>query len=54
MKTFRLKANITFEAEDIDNAFQRLSNHFKEEPDRELGESHFFKLGEIEVKPDER
>ena len=29
MKTFRMKADVTFEAEDIDDAFEKMSNHFK-------------------------
>lgn len=29
MKTFKLTADITFEAENIDDAFRKLSKHFK-------------------------
>ncbi len=44
MKTFRLKADFTFEAEDIDDALDKLSAHFAE-PD----ESRLLTGGGIEL-----
>ena len=50
MKTFRLKANATFEAEGIENALSRLSDHFRHilyNIDAEI----FFTSGEFIIEP---
>ena len=50
MKNFQLKAKIEFEAEDIDDAFLFLEEHFRalrlgEDPPRDLS------VGEINIEP---
>lgn len=51
MKTFRLKADATFEAENLDNAFFKLSSYFhslaQEEPEETI-----FQTGEIGISFD--
>ena len=46
MKTFSLTANIEFEAEDIDDAFFKLGNHFECVMD-----SNFEFIGELDINP---
>ncbi len=46
MKTFVLKADIQFEAENIDDTFAKLAEHFSN-----VEESNLFDGGEISVKP---
>ena len=49
MKKFELQADITFYAEDIDDACLRLSKHFL---DLQInGESDLIELGQIELSP---
>ena len=49
---FRMKADVTFEADNIDHAFDVIILHFVHilEPDRELDP---LLIGEIEIKPEE-
>ena len=51
---FRLKANCIFEAEDIDDAIEKLGDHFYNMFDSEGGltDDHLFVGGEIEIKPE--
>jgi hypothetical protein len=48
---FRLKADFTFEAENIDDAFAKLSMHFNGLACDDENELMSILLGEIEVKP---
>ena len=49
LKEFRLKADITFNAESIDDAFDKLVEHLQRIKEGE--DSNFVELGEIEIKP---
>lgn len=51
MKTFRMTADVTFEAESIDDAFARLARHFTEVGNN-LDKKIFFTSGEITIKPE--
>ena len=51
MKTFKLKADVTFEAESIDDAFTRLADYFKNLAEEGPDAERIFITGEIEIKP---
>jgi hypothetical protein len=51
MKTFRMKADVTFDAENIDDAFAQLSRHFAM-IGGEVEEEAFFTSGKITIEPD--
>jgi hypothetical protein len=53
MITFNIKANATFDAENIDDAFQKLSDHFKALAEEGLDgdDGQFIKHGAIEIAP---
>lgn len=57
MKVFKLKAEVTFDAENLRNAAQQLSDHFKQivneynENIESVEESIDFSSGEIELSP---
>lgn len=57
MRVFQMTANVTFEAEDIDDALRRLAVHFTdvalgdEYVDKPVGPDHFFRTGEITAEP---
>ena len=52
---FRIKADAIFEADDIDDAFERLAAHFKGLADDESAlEGHMIEQGHIEIVPEER
>ena len=56
MKTFKLVANITFEAENLDQAFNKLVQHFQclqELGEVDSTESDFQMVGTISLKADE-
>ena len=48
MKNFHFTANVFFDAEDIDDAFSKLSKHFKNLKDS--SESDFRHEGELDLK----
>lgn len=51
MKEFRLEGDFLFDAQNIDDAFKKLVEHFQR---MERGEdSDLIKLGEIHIKPTE-
>ena len=49
MKEFKFTADCTFFAENIDDAFVRLSEHFKRLANEEENEAWF--LGEMHIEP---
>ncbi|MBI5634880.1 MAG: hypothetical protein HZA15_15540 [Nitrospirae bacterium] len=51
MKSFQLKADVTFEAENIDDAFLRLSKYFYELAEEGTDAETLFTTGQIEVRP---
>ncbi len=52
MKTFRLKADLVFDAEDIDHAIEMLGDHFRQlGPDGDDYETLDF-IGEITLQPE--
>lgn len=52
MKTFRIKADATFSAEDIMDAFRTLAAHFQALADHNHGlEGSIIESGEIEIAP---
>jgi len=50
---FELKAGIIFEAKDIDDAFLKLSEHFRRLSQEEDYDESPFELGQIRVAPDD-
>ena len=50
MKEFILRADIIFEANDIDDAFKRLASHFEALANDEDSSLGIVKFGEIEIK----
>lgn len=50
---FKIEADAIFEADDIDDAFERLSAHFKGLADDGLDSEndHLFKQGRIDIRP---
>ena len=52
MKTFMLKADTTFKAEDIDDAFLKLAEHFQCLHDRFSDECRdIFLSGKVDIQP---
>lgn len=52
MKRFRLKADITFEAEDLDDALAKLESHFKYVPmEGDEGGMELKFVGEMILEP---
>jgi len=53
MKRFILRADCSFDAEDLDDAFLRLSEHFRRLAEDENYEEGFIETGEIHLSPKE-
>ncbi len=52
MKDFRIKADATFKADNIEDALVKLSDYFKTiATSNNLSEKSIFESGEVEVKP---
>ena len=55
MRTFRLKADVTLEAESIDDVFYQIANYYMELYDHEEGDDvipPIFSSGEITITPE--
>jgi len=51
MIQFKIIANATFSANDIDDAFQRLADHFQRMADDSLDAESIIETGTIEIRP---